>query len=80
MLDIHEILNNIKVETNYERAIFKALGIIRERALFYEAEHDFARALAYMSAADILAYAMEENWECMNQFDYYDKEVIEDVD
>ena len=73
MLDIHEILNNIKVETDYERAIFKALGIIRERALFYEAEQDFARALAYMSAADILDYAMEEHWECMNQFDGYDE-------
>lgn len=68
MLDIHEVLDSVKVETPYERAIFHALGIIRERALLYQAEKDFARATAYSSAADILAYAMEENWECMNQF------------
>ena len=69
MLDIHEVLDSIKVETPYERAVFKALGIIRERALFWETEKDFDRAGAYSSAADILAYAMAENWECLNQFE-----------
>ena len=69
MLDIHEVLDHVKVETDYQRAIFKALGIIRERAIFWDTEKDFARAGAYSSAADILAYAMEENWECLNQFE-----------
>ena len=80
MLDIHEIINRTKVETNYERSIFRALGMIRDRALYWESEMDFNRAVAYGAAADILAYAMMENWEALNNFDIYARENEENVD
>ena len=70
MRDIHEILNCVPLNTDYERAVFHALGIIRDRANYYNAEKDYARAMAYDSAADILSYAMEIDWSAMNQYDY----------
>ena len=75
MIDIHEILDNVKIDTEYERNIFRALGMLRERAIYWS---DCAccngEASAYSSAADILAYAMMGDWEALNQYDYYDDE------
>lgn len=79
MLNIHEILDNIKVETEEQRLIFKALGMIRERALYWETQYDSqSMASAYESAADILAYAMMGDVATLNQFDYYDEEISEE--
>ena len=74
MLNIHEVLNNIKVETEEQRLVFRALGMIRERALYWETQYDSqSMASAYESAADILAYAMMGDVAALNQFDYYDE-------
>ena len=79
MLNIHYILNNITVETEEQRLIFKALGMIRDRALFYESVRDIDHSTAYESAADILAYAMMGDVAALNNFDYYDHEQPYDV-
>lgn len=79
MLNIHEILDNIKVETEEQRLIFKALGMIRERALYWETQYDSqSMASAYESAADILAYAMMGDIAALNQFDYYDEDITKE--
>ena len=73
MLNIHEVINNVKVDTDYERAIFRAFGMLRERAYYWEECEDHKDiAGAYESAADILAYAMMEDWAALNNFDYYE--------
>ena len=73
MLDIHEVLNNIKVETEEQHLVFRALGMLRDRAHYWR---DCAccngEANAYESAADILAYAMMGDWAAINNFDYYE--------
>lgn len=52
-----------------ERCLLRAYGILRERALYWEIQYgDMARASAYDSAAAILKYGAEGNWECLNQF------------
>ena len=72
MLDIHEILNNVKIETSEQRLIFRALGMLRDRALFDEVLFD--RAVAYENAADILAYAMMGDEAALNNFDYFEND------
>jgi hypothetical protein len=78
MIDIHEVIATAKIETYNERLIFRALGMIRERALFWEAEQDYKRAGAYGSAANILAYAMMKDIAALNNFDYYNEDVTEE--
>jgi len=69
-----EEIRNYKIETERDRAVFRAYGIIRERANFwrdnYEGYPGLVRAMAYESAAEMLEAAMTENWEALNQFDY----------
>lgn len=58
--------------TNENAAILqRALEIIRDRAKYWENHVDFTRTVCYSSAAAILAYAMEGDWEGLNQFDIY---------
>lgn len=57
-----------------ERCLLRAYGIMRERANYYRlgnTEKDIAVAIAYESASDLLRYGADMNWECLNQFDYF---------
>ena len=67
-------------------AYTKALNILEKRAQYWsnQADYDdktedekavcFARAGAYNSAGWILWYAMRDDWECLDQFDYNNSE------
>lgn len=48
-----------------------ALNIMRKRAKYYNREENYECAVAYESCAAMLEYAMEENWDCLEQFDDY---------
>ena len=61
----------------------KALDMLKKRELYHGAEAEKAtsyavkcahldKAGAYNSAWWILYYAIHENWECLDQFDYID--------
>lgn len=63
----------------------KALDILKKRELYYgEQAHKttnhvvtqmaLSEASAYNSAWWILYYAIHENWECLDQFDYFETE------
>ena len=58
--------------------IARALRMLEDRAKYWEKTarpwsypEDSARSCAYDSAAEILRYAMEDNIECLAQFDTY---------
>jgi len=58
--------------TDRELAMLRAYGILRERANYWRlSPADPVRAIAYESAATILEAGMNEDWETLNQFDYY---------
>lgn len=61
---------NINEMTEQERCMLRAYGIIRERANIARLERDFVKATAYESAAEMIRYGINCNWECLNQFDY----------
>ena len=62
-----------------ERCLLRAYRLLQDRAHYYFTQYqDLSRATAYQSAADILRYAMEENWEALNQYDYYNEDVTEE--
>lgn len=66
-------------------AYTKALSILKNRIQYwddqasYDDKTDDEKAIclacsgAYNSAWWILYYAIHENWECLDQFDYYEK-------
>ena len=55
-----------------DRCLLRALGMLEDRANYYLTQYnDMHRATAYQSAAYILRYAIDENWEMLNQFDYF---------
>ena len=60
----------------------KALQMLKDRENYWGnkahstndlnmAQNHLSMASAYYSAYWILHYAMESNWECLKQFDYY---------
>lgn len=73
-----------------ETALEMCLRMLKERAKYWNLEGDqppepsgrflrgtfFGKADAYNSAVSMLKYAMQDNIECLRQFDYYheDKE------
>lgn len=53
----------------YQRElIFRALEIIENRS--NDESRTVEQRIAYGSAADMIRYALDENEECLNQFDY----------
>lgn len=59
--------------SNKERCLIRALGMLKDRSIYHYGEKG-NMGRAYQSAAQILEAAIEENWEVLNQFDYYGKE------
>ena len=59
--------NNLKNEAILDYA----LKILRDRAHYWENCGDFNRTVCYSSAVAILEYAVEGDWEGLNQFDIY---------
>ena len=59
-----------------EHALLSAYGILRERMNYFNlgaTEADKSRAVAYESASEILKAGINEDWETLNQFDYYER-------
>ena len=61
-----------------ERCLLRAYRLLQNRADYWASQSDHSRATAYQSALTILHYAMEENWEALNQYDYYNEDVTEE--
>ena len=54
-----------------EQLIRECLRMLRERERAWKEAGDFNTEVAYSSAADMLEYAINDNAECLAQFDYY---------
>lgn len=76
---------NLENLTSRERCLLRAIGILKDRRNYYADAHEpFAIGTidgiysAYGSAVAILEYAWDENWEVLNQFDYFGEDVTEE--
>jgi len=70
---------NFNEMTDFERCIFRAYGMLKDRQNFWEnCGGGTAEASAYRSAVDILEYAMKEDWIALNNFDYYNDDPTEE--
>ena len=56
-----------------DRCLLRALGLLEDRGKYWANQKDYKRCGCYDSAANILRYAMNEDWEALNQYDYYDE-------
>ena len=72
---------NLENLTNRERCLLRAIGMLKDRRDYYaDAREPFAIGtidgihLAYDSAVAILEFAWNEDWETLNQFDYFGEE------
>ena len=58
-----------------DRALLRALGMLRDRRNYYDSVNrdttNAAFGAAYASAVTILEAALSEDWETLNQYDYY---------
>ena len=59
--------------TNRERCLLRAVGMLKDRMDYY-ANACCEEYYAYDSAVAILEFAWDEDWEALNQFDYFGKE------
>lgn len=59
--------------TNRERCLLRAIGMLKDRKNYY-ADTGCEEYYAYDSAVAILEFAWNENWEALNQFDYFGEE------
>lgn len=62
--------------SSQEHALLRAYGILRERMNYFSlgtTQADISRAVAYESASEILKAGINEDWETLNQFDYYER-------
>ena len=59
--------------TGQEKALKRAYEMMREREKYWgERKHrDLNRVVAYGSCAQMLWYAIAEDWEGLNQYDIY---------
>ena len=57
-----------------EQLIRECLRMLRERERTWREEGNLNVEAAYGTAADMLEYAINDNAECLAQFDYYEKE------
>lgn len=67
--------------TNRERCLLRAIGMLKDRKNYYaDVREPFTIGVtdgtywAYDSAVAILEFAWDENWEALNQFDYFGEE------
>ena len=67
--------------TNRERCLLRAIGLIKDRMIYYAdacetSASDLTNGMrsAYSSATAILEFAWDEDWETLNQFDYFGEE------
>ena len=73
---------NFENLTNRERCLLRAIGMLKDRRNYYaDARGPFSISSttdgtywAYVSAVEILEFAWDENWEALNQFDYFGEE------
>ena len=72
---------NLENLTNRERCLLRAIGMLKDRKNYYYNACNFSPSelvngmyCAYDSAAAIFEFAWDENWEALNQFDYFGKE------
>ena len=72
---------NLENLTNRERCLLRAIGMLKDRKNYYASmrkpvDVDVTDGMywAYDSAAAILEYAWNEDWETLNQFDYFGEE------
>ena len=72
---------NLENLTNRERCLLRAIGMLKDRKNYYaDVCESFAIGTtnemywAYDSAVAILEFAWDENWEALNQFDYFGEE------
>ena len=57
-----------------QKKILKILGaIFAMRAVYYHNHGEHAPAVAYDNAFDMLAYAVNGNWDCLSQFGWSDE-------
>ena len=57
-----------------QKRILKILGaIFAMRARYYQERKDYSAAVAYDNAFDMLAYAANESWDCLWQFEWCDE-------
>lgn len=52
------------------------LKIISDRANWWAKRNDYATAGTYGTVLDMLMYALDDNIECLRQFDYYGEEIL----
>ena len=72
---------NLENLTNRERCLLRAIGMFKDRRKYYADARSFSvsgladgMCCAYDSATAILEFAWDENWEALNQFDYFGEE------
>ena len=52
-----------------EFLIRECLRMLRDRSEYWENAGEYGRCVAYESAADMLEYALDDNAECLAQYD-----------
>lgn len=69
---------NLENLTNRERCLLRAIGMLKDRRNYYADACETSvigitneTYWAYDSAVAILEFAWNENWEALNQFDYF---------
>ena len=48
--------------------------ILSDRVNYYRKIKNYEKAIAYESALSILEYMLDNNYECLSQFDYFKEE------
>ena len=57
-----------------QKKIFKILAaMFVMRSKYYQERKMHSTAIAYRDAFDMLAYAVNENWDCLSQFGWSDE-------
>lgn len=62
--------------SSQEQALLRAYGLLRGRMNYYyrgSTAVDKSKAIAYKDASEILKASINEDWETLNQFDYYER-------
>lgn len=73
---------NLENLTNRERCLLRAIGMLKDRKNYYADAGEFSIGdsltkgmyYAYDTTTAILDFAWNENWEALNQFDYFGEE------
>lgn len=57
-----------------DEALDLIIKILLDRVVFYEKYENYDVASAYSTALDLLGYAVDDNIECLKQFDCSERE------